>query len=263
MITGIISRMLCGKGTVMAIKYKKIIEEIMGEEAKKRGFSIKSHPKLIATKPLGILERTVDEQSQSLFITEDLIHQGDIYIMFEGKRMTYHYEDEETFRMAISQINEFMLREGYSKMDEWLKRPYYKREDIIFVRNNYEKDYEKYIDENPNTIINDDLLHICQMVESVYNIEWTVAKKQLLLASEILTGLMLDKIKDTYMVEGKTSNYIFIDREANIKRKVHDAPMGIVLNAYRQKNVNRWILDEIKAYFSKEEIENIGIYNEK
>ncbi len=48
MITGIISRMLCGKGTVMAIKYKKIIEEIMGEEAKKRGFSIKSHPKLIA-----------------------------------------------------------------------------------------------------------------------------------------------------------------------------------------------------------------------
>ncbi len=53
--------------------------------------------------------------------------------------MIYHYEDEETFRMAISQINEFLLREGYSKMDEWLKRPYYKREDIIFVRNNYEK----------------------------------------------------------------------------------------------------------------------------
>ncbi|PHU33813.1 hypothetical protein CSX01_13325, partial [Pseudobutyrivibrio ruminis] len=90
-----ITKCILGKGVyLMSIKYKKIIEEIMGEEAKKRGFSIKSHPKLIATKPLGILERTVDEQSQSLFITEDLIHQGDIYIMFEGKRMTYHYEDE-------------------------------------------------------------------------------------------------------------------------------------------------------------------------
>ena len=78
----------------MAIKYKKIIEEIMGEEAKKRGYKITSHPKLIVTKPLATLERTVDELPQAIDITEDLLHKGDVFIWFEGKKMIYHYEEQ-------------------------------------------------------------------------------------------------------------------------------------------------------------------------
>ncbi len=235
----------------MSIKYKKIIEEIMGEEAKKRGFSIKSHPKLIATKPLGILERTVDERNQSLFITEDLIHKGDIYIMFEGKRMTYHYEDEETFRMAISQINEFMLREGYSKMDEWLKRPFLKKADREYLKNNYSELYQKYQNLVGEKTLRDDILNISEMINSLTNKEWVEVKKELIDIMGITAGIILNKIPNTYMYD--SDDYFYMIREEGLKRKALESPENMVLSAYRLKD-NKWIETHVKRYLSETEL---------
>lgn len=225
----------------------------MGDEAKKRGFSIKSHPKLIATKPLGILERTVDERNQSLFITEDLIHKGDIYIMFEGKRMTYHYEDESTFRMAIGQINDFMLREGYSKMDGWLKKPYFKKEDILQIKNDYASVYAEYKISHAEEGLSDGVKYICREIANVYDTEWGPAKKIIIYLAELLLGLMLDKIEDVY-VEGETENWIFVKRKKNIERSVFKSPAKLVLDAYQYKDANQFFVNQVKRFLSESEL---------
>ncbi|WP_294242770.1 hypothetical protein [Pseudobutyrivibrio sp.] len=238
----------------MSIKYKKIIEEIMGEEAKKRGFTIISHPRLIATKPLGILNRRIDEMSQSIHITEDLIHKGDVYILFEGKKLTYHYDDEESFRQVIHEINDFMLKEGYSKMDEWLEKPYYKQEDILKIKSDFEKTYDEYKLTHVSEGLSDGVKFICTEIENSYDIDWEGAKKTIIYLSELLIGLMLDKIEDTYLKEGR-ENWIFVERNNNIKRLAHRSPATLVLNAYQHKSTNKYLIEYVKRFLSEAELE--------
>ncbi|WP_207654135.1 hypothetical protein, partial [Pseudobutyrivibrio ruminis] len=173
---------------------------------------------------------------------------------FEGKRMTYHYEDEETFRMAISQINEFLLREGYSKMDEWLKRPYYKQEDILKIKSDFEKTYDEYKLTHASEGLSDGVKFICTEIENSYDIDWEGAKKTIIYLSELLIGLMLDKIEDTYLKEGR-ENWIFVERNNNIKRLAHRSPATLVLNAYQHKSTNKYLIEYVKRFLSEAELE--------
>lgn len=245
----------------MAIKYKKIIEEIMGEEAKKRGYIITSHPKLIVTKPLAILERTVNELHQSIDITEDLLHKGDVFIWFGGKKRIYHYEDEDSFRRMVGEINEFMISEGYEKMDGYLKMPYYLKADYEYVRSNFERDYNEYKINHNCSNIKDGLTSICTDIADTYNVEWSLAKERIVYISEVLTGIMLEHINNTYLTDGLNTEYFYVERIELLKRKAHHNPMNLVLNSYKNKDTEKWLIRFIKDFLTEEELRESNLEN--
>jgi len=69
----------------MSIPYIKIIWEIMGTEAQKRGYIITSHPKLVATKPLAYFSREKNGYNQGFEITEYLIGEKTLFLRCCGR----------------------------------------------------------------------------------------------------------------------------------------------------------------------------------
>ena len=103
----------------MAMKNKKIIEQIMGKEAKEHGFRISSHPALLATKPLAYFERTKNGKNQMFEITEYRIFPGKIFLRGASSNdITLGYHNEEEFEKCIHLFYEHMMKEGYDFLDK-------------------------------------------------------------------------------------------------------------------------------------------------
>ena len=239
----------------MSIKYKKIIEEIMGDEAKKNGFTITTHPKLLATKPLAYFEKIDGERSQMFEITEYLIGPKTIFLRCCGNEIHLKYEDEQSFRECINKFQEFMINEGYNLLQYAARRPIFTKKDSEYVFNNYEKMFNESSEMFVGKTVNEGLLLIEEMVIPTFEMKWEEAQNILLNAAGVLVGFMLSRSDSIYIEYGTTDRF-YIERVCGIDRKAHEDPCNIVLLSYRNKDTKKWFYRITRKFFNDYELYN-------
>ncbi|PHU33857.1 hypothetical protein CSX01_13090, partial [Pseudobutyrivibrio ruminis] len=118
---------------------KEIIDRIIGEEAKKRGFNCDSIRKGQLTHYLAIFSRKTGGKAQRFDIYEDLLHKGKISLVCMGEKIDTEYRDELSFETAMKKFAEYMNTIGYKKMDDALKVKEFQKEDALLFSDNYLK----------------------------------------------------------------------------------------------------------------------------
>lgn len=242
----------------MEIQYKKIIKEIMGPEAKKRGYTISSHRKLLATRPMAYFNKEVNGRSAMLFeITEYLIGPKTLFLRCQGKQIHLKYDDEASFRECIQTFNKYMIEEGYDAIDKALttKKPRFYDEDNFFVVKNYEDVYNSEKDAFAGKTTRESLKYIEGLLAELYDVSWEKAKPELLKIACILVGYMLDNNQKIYIGEGTTTDIYYLERKEGIKRYASEDPCNLVLLSYTQKDATKWFYDYIKEFYTEEELE--------
>ncbi len=242
----------------MEIQYKKIIKEIMGQEAKKRGYTITSHRKLLATRPRAYFDREVDGKITGHFdITEYLIGPKTLFLRCIGKEIHLKYDDEASFRECIQTFNKYMIEEGYDAVDKAFttKKPSFSNEDNFFVVKNYEDVYNSEKDAFAGKTTRESLKYLEGLLTELYDVSWEEAKPELLKIACILVGYMLDNNQKIYLIEGTTTDIYYLERKEGIRPYVHEDPCNLVLLSYTQKDATRWLYDRIKRFYTEEELE--------
>lgn len=226
----------------MSIPYIKIIREIMGTEAQKRGYIITSHPKLLATKPLAYFSRKKNGYNQGFEITEYLIGPRTIFLRVMGKEIHLKYEDEKSFRNCIESFQNYMIAEGYELIDRSTFVPVFSTNDILFIKTNYEILAKDFFKEEPISFEKG----VESVIENIANIldhDWDEIKSRLIEISGALTFILLNEKDNSKLTESTTTDSFFIEYDSGKHERID--PVRLVYNSYIKKDPNKWIREKL------------------
>lgn len=174
----------------MAIQYKRIIKEIMGPEAEKKGFvPAKLGPSGISKRTLACYEKEYDDgytlsfdiDLDTFFDKLELSACG----IFEER--SFDSSDTESFKKIIFEFAEIFRDKGYPLMEEAARkeaaRPKFTAEEQLYLLNNYERlaeDFckEKQVDSDMSFM--DKLCLIKDLVESSRELPFEEVKENLM-----------------------------------------------------------------------------------
>ena len=124
----------------MDIEYKKIIRQIMGKEAKKRGFKMSSLKPGISKWPIASFNRNYDGHSQTYEITLELYNPGEAVLNCYRTEIKRTFDDEESFKKAIEEFSQYMNETGFRILDEETdKEPGFRLRDNKRILENYQE----------------------------------------------------------------------------------------------------------------------------
>ena len=102
---------------------REIIKKIIGPEAIKRGYKYSCSGKMALTTPLAIYSKTVDNLTD--FIDFRQFNGNPNKVSFSGgcREETFEYESDEEFGKKITEICDYLVREGFDDFEKVLADP--------------------------------------------------------------------------------------------------------------------------------------------
>ncbi|SCY48796.1 hypothetical protein SAMN05660668_02814 [Pseudobutyrivibrio sp. AR14] len=227
---------------MLSEEYKRqIIDELLGKEAKDKGFKQEYIRKGLSSNYLGLFKRIVSGKSQGFDIYEDLIHEGKISLLCMGDSISYTYVDEFSFKEVISKFATYMREIGYKKMDESLQMKTFEKDDIALFVDSYINFAEKcFAKNNIDYLIkpNDLSVLLKKELEELFEIEFDKAKEILM---EIAGTIAYYSLKNNDKVTiDKKENWLIItiqkySRDGYPFFKEHNI-LYIIYRSYQMKN---------------------------
>ena len=246
----------------MKFSHLDIIRNIMGEEASKRGFEIKTGKARLATKTLAIFHRKKSEVSQSFYITENLINKGVLYLDCID-RISESYRDERSFIECIEKFNGYLLEDGYRRLDLEISRPIFSLEDSNYVRDNYIELAKVFFNSEEidfaTVSIKNALDKVMNAFIECFDEEWSDIKDELLLLAGALTFLLVNSGYPIYIRDKKNMNSYYLEREKGLISLVSYSPLDIIYAAYRIKDVDKVLLPIVKKFFTDVELSDLEL----
>ncbi len=244
----------------MGIKYKKIIEEIMGEEARRRGYKIEAGVGLLVTRQLAIFSR-VDGKGQHFIITKNLLEEGTLYLDC-GQRISSYYTDETSFRKSISEFNEFMLDEGYKYLEKKLEEKHFTHEDSEYVKKNYKEIAIELL--KAGVVIDKDNLKdsfesLFELLEEAFSKDWDSAIDTMYAVTAGITYLLVDNIFPIEIIDFDDTSFYYLSRKDGLQFTFSESPLHMVYATYKLKNMEPFLKKRIRCFFTEEELKEIGI----
>ena len=131
-------------------KYKKIIKEIMGQDAQNNGFRIAKKTSVGYSKSLlAEYERRIDERLVLRFSIDYDFVAKELELQTNGINEVRSFDgSEQDFRRVISEFADIMRKEGYKNCDKALKEPRYSMAEHGYLLKNYKQLSEKYCKDN-------------------------------------------------------------------------------------------------------------------
>lgn len=244
----------------MVIKYKKIIEEIMGKDAEERGYKIQRGARLLTRRELAVFTRR-DNKGQNFYVNQSFLEENTVYLEC-NERISAHYTDEESFRKCISEFNDYMLNKGYGYLEEKLKEKYFTKEDGDYVRDNYEELVDKlekngtYLDKNN---LKQSFEALFEKISCTFSKEWDDAIDEMFAVTAGLTYLLLGGKYPIQMSEHPKGYAYFLDRKEGLKFPISECPLHVVYVTYMAKDIELMLKPSIKRLLTEEEWKEIGL----
>lgn len=239
------------------INRKKIIMEIMGEEAEKRGFTIDFERKQASFWPIAIFKRTGPQQ---LFeIREDLEEKGKLSLMhLFTKEYVLYYTNNESFVEAIKKFQAKLIEEGFDLLDKKRNQPSLSKQDYDYVCQNYVNLAQSFGLNNGIDIDNVSFGNAIDIIEksisSMVGKDWDSIKQDFYSVTAFYIQLLL-RIPDTkfYQYDGKV---LYVERTEG-KRNM-TAVMSVLFTALRG-NTRQKVIRGISDLLLMKELEEYGI----
>ncbi|WP_295095298.1 hypothetical protein [Ruminococcus sp.] len=243
--------------------YKKIIEKIMGSEAKERGFKIVSGRTLLVTKTIAIFQRTKEGKSQSFYITEDLLREGKLYLDCNCRiEATFDREDEESFQKCIEQFNDYMMTKGYTFLDDQLRQPIFTHDDSEYVKNNYIELAEVFLNSKNIVFFDNNLKNmfdeLFRKLEELFDLEWEDAKEGLLSIAACITYVMVRAGYGIQIIDKRNISTFYIERNDEFIKCVSNSPINLVYVAYKIKKLDKVMIPALRKFLTDEEWKERG-----
>ena len=250
----------------MKSTYISIVRKVMGDEAARRGYEIKSGNTRLATRTIAIFHRNKGEVSQSFYITEDLLHDGVLYLDCDN-RIVSNFNDDKSFEDCIKYFNDYLLNDGYRRLDEAIETPIFSKADSNYVRDNNEELAKKFFEMKQQDLesleFKDGLHTILISLSECLNDDWDYVKEQLLILAGALTFVFVTSEYHIYIKEKKNMTTFYLEREEGLNSIVSNSPLDLIYASYKVKSVEKIMVPILKRYFLKDELLKIGFWSKK
>ncbi len=244
----------------MGIKYKKIIEEIMGKDAEEHGYTIQRGARLLTRRELAVFVRT-DKKGQNFYINQSFLEEDTVYLDCKD-RIDAHYTDEDSFRKSIIEFNNYMLNEGYEYLEKKSHEKHFSKVDGDYVRDNYEELVDKLI--KNGTYLNKNNMKqsfeaLFAIISNTFSKEWDDARDEMFAVTAGITYLLLDSKYPIQMTEHPKGYAYFLDRQEGLKFPISECPLHVVYATYMTKDIESILKPSIKRLLTEEEWDEIGL----
>ena len=183
----------------MDINYKKIIKDLMGQDAKEHGYKLSSMRKCFSKWEIASFDKYEDEYNCYYGITLNLLKDGEITLVAGGTKVVRNFSDEDGFIKVISEYAEFMRNEGFMIIDNNKNKPRFKGKDNDYLYQNYAEISENYrVDNNldPEIEISERIIHVLDSIEECKGKSFSDIKENLMQIAAYYTDTLLS-IEDT------------------------------------------------------------------
>ena len=220
--------------------YKKIVNDVMGPDAKENGFKYNGRTSVGYSKSLlAEYERKIDDNYTQSFLIDYNFISNELELQANGIVELRSFDgSEEDFRRVISEFADIMRKEGYKNYDESLKEPRYTMAEQGYLLKNYKRLSEEYCRENN---IKTDL----DFEEKIYCIndriivlkgkEFEEVKNELIMIAAFFADTLLQCEGTTMKVYGDLDYFAIV--EGNISAV---NTLGTILNAWYEKSQNKY-----------------------